>query len=257
MKLLSSLLLFFSSIQNVKALHVVSDYDDTLRMANVRNPVDAAWRFASGNDNFYAGYEKLFSSFRKNPSFRLSVVSGFPEFAYQRIFNRIQEALGFAPNELVLKTGFEDVFDYKVDRISALIEKSLDHEFLFLGDNGEKDQEVYLKLKDNHAKLAGSRFYIHKVMDRPELLGLSYYLSPFEVAYAESLGLEQTAAADAALDLAKSLLQSDPYELIPDFAHCPKRRRDWFFDCTRSAWAPLNAACEELQAHYFELCTAR
>ena len=169
MKLLSTFFFFFSVIHHVKALHVVSDYDDTLRMANVRNPVDAAWRFASGNDNFYAGYEELFSSFLKSPSFRLSVVSGSPEFAYQRIFNRIQDVLGFSPNDLILKPGIENTFDYKVHRISSLVEKSLDNDFLFLGDNGEKDQEIYLKLKSNQPKLAGYRFYIHKVMDRPEL----------------------------------------------------------------------------------------
>jgi phosphatidate phosphatase APP1 len=243
--------LFFQSLsicaQGAPA-QVISDFDDTIRIANSANPSGALYKFLFKKEN-YAGASEFFNGIKQVAS-HLNIVSASPNFAKERITKQLRE-VGFWGFDIYLRDLFKesDVYSYKIRQISKLI-KSFSGPLLLLGDDAISDPLVYEAIA-RQREPAPTKIYIHRISGMRLPDNQSAYTTFSEVAYKEFLDGNMTEAA--ALKVTDAVLEDESRRLIPKFSVCANR----LMNCWESGSGLLNQKCNEVQSRLQLICNAR
>jgi len=167
---LESIILFQPNSQ--AKIGVISDFDDTVIISNVTEKTKLLY------DTFFKNYKErdvissvevlIKETLRVNNSNVLFFITGSPS----QLQNSIHLFLNFHnfPNRVVLtkklhgsnKDSLFSSVAYKYEKIVNLIEMYPHIKWVFFGDSGEKDQEIYLKIRKNYPNKI-EKIYIRSV----------------------------------------------------------------------------------------------
>ncbi|MCA9559890.1 MAG: DUF2183 domain-containing protein [Myxococcales bacterium] len=175
---------------------VISDYDDTVVHSGItsrRRMVATALLKNSAQLRPVAGAARTYRAWREAGAAAVFYVSGSP----QNFVPRVLDFLGrnrFPDGPLLLKDfGTDPTFDqvgYKLGRLRGILEAHPQTRFLLVGDSGEKDPEIYARLRGYYpdrvlgivirrvhgSDLTGARFtgmtVVDDFTDTPRLIGL-------------------------------------------------------------------------------------
>jgi Uncharacterized conserved protein (DUF2183) len=153
-------------------ISVISDIDDTIKVTDVRNsrevientffrefrPVDGmseAYRHLAGASFHYVSSSpwQLYE-----PLAKFNRAAGFPDAIFHLKRFRLKDS-----SFLSL---FTSPFDYKISVIAPLIESFPQHQFVLVGDSGEKDPEAYAAIL-RRFPMQVLRIYIRDVTNEP------------------------------------------------------------------------------------------
>lgn len=206
------------------AFIIISDVDDTVKVTNVGDKTQAI-RAALGSKLAFAGMSELYRQLlgAGSPPERLTFISGSPHKLETKVDAMLRQA-GFPAYTLVLRAFREwddPVFDYKVSHLNELYGSS-DARFLMIGDDTEKDPDVYLRF----SKSAEDPIYIRRVSGKALPSGCLpsrciSFVTAYDIAVREfqrgQLNESQAAAVGA------DVLTSSDRSLLPSFVKCPTR----------------------------------
>ncbi len=180
-----------SSESEKPSLIVVSDIDDTIRLTMVHHEGSFLHYFMGlFQQKAFIGMPALYS-FLAAKGARIEYVSGTPTFL-RRIFPaKFLELAGFPVGQLYTRDDyFEPIEDYKYRTILKLMRENPAAEFLFLGDNGQRDIVTYARLMANPEVSDRIRdVYVRKPYGEPDALELAEGQIPFYTAADLSVSL--------------------------------------------------------------------
>lgn len=162
--------------------YIVSDVDDTVKVTHVASTLDAVRRGLFSKLEF-AGMSTLYRAIvEQNGKLPTRFVSGSPKQIEGIVSDFIQENQFPQPWTLALRTLPEDTAEFKIRRISAILEKAPeDSRAILIGDDGERDPEIYAILRDRYPRKI-DRIYIHRVKGRALPAGEIGYDTAADVA---------------------------------------------------------------------------
>lgn len=195
---------FFSEAWASRKVLVVTDVDDTIKVSHVLKNISKVGRAADIYSPF-TGMAQLFQLIRnENPgSTRLAYLSNAPEElvgipAASLTHGAFLKQNRFPEGDLILR---KDVFDseHKIKSLRILIESEMPDVLILIGDNGEKDVDVYQQISQEYAYLTHMQVvtFIHQlyssknsffVPDAFEEIGRSLhagqigYVTPIEIS---------------------------------------------------------------------------
>ena len=153
-KIFSVILLTASlSFATNKKVLVISDVDDTLKVSHILNPVRAAARVANYSAHF-TGMSQLFQLLERQPltETKFFYLSNAPAHVagLSTLLHAHQRFLRYNkfPNGILSLR--DDLFerDHKINEIRKLVQLENPDAIIFVGDNGERDTEIYHQAVD-------------------------------------------------------------------------------------------------------------
>lgn len=137
--LLVLFLLVVSSVASARTI-VITDIDDTLKESHVLSTIGSVGN-AFRHDAFWAMPE-LMRVLAAKPEVKVFYVSNAPEWVMGASHRKFLSKNGFPPGELHLRrdNGKED---HKRLAIAAILNRERPDQVILLGDNGERDAEIY------------------------------------------------------------------------------------------------------------------
>lgn len=218
--ILFSLFTFAAVAQAGESRWIISDFDDTLKIAHSKAQLPSLWNGLMTH-KAYTGMSSLYSEILKEggPEARLNVVSGSPTFLHHKIRKFLLDH-DFPFHWLVLKNWLRDksTYEYKVAAISRIM-TSFSGTVVLFGDDNEKDPQVYLQIQ----KLFPNRvdaIYIHQISSKIPPEGTIPYLTAFDVVYHEAKKGRISLDAPRIIQI-DIIRQRDFRRVIPKFAYCP------------------------------------
>lgn len=224
-------LLSLLSLSSYGAISIISDYDDTIKITDVKglatDPSRTILNSLFSKKMFYGTTElhKGLSTYTTE-TYVLSASPGL-------LRGRIMSALLYNDirfDELITRSffGSEDKLSFKKNSIQRLFNNSQDT-FLLIGDDVELDPDIYMKMRELNPQKVKS-IYIHNIINRKFYFNqnITSYITAFDIAIAEYKANRMT--YDQALSIGEEVLNTPTYkmkELIPGFAHCPKSPGDF------------------------------
>ncbi len=214
--LFHSFILFCLTLSSVSArLILISDFDDTIKISGSKK-LTTGLKYIF-KDNAYAGapefYQTLSSSYEK-----VYFVSNSPLILREKYVSFLLKN-NIPRFEFHNKNYLKHSLNFKKDKIVEIIKNNLDAEFILLGDDLEKDPEIYHEIKLEYPHLIKSIF-IHKLTNNKLPEGILEYVTYFDLAVKMfEIGLVND---EEITDIAQNILTS-PFEyILPPFSECPK-----------------------------------
>lgn len=171
---------------------LVTDIDDTIKVSHVldKNSMVAN---TIATRNAFMGMPELYQALVKLPGAHpMQYLSNAPEWLMKRSHAKFVRINEFPEGVLVLsKKTFAK--NHKVDAIREMIKKYAPTSMILIGDNGEKDNEVYDQIRREFPSIAGHT-YIH----------LAYSLKGYKGSVGKPLLKEQLGFATS-IDLANDM----------------------------------------------------
>jgi phosphatidate phosphatase APP1 len=202
-----------------QSLNLVSDYDDTVKIANSeRASFDAILRAVLSND-FFPGMSELYAAWDRSygpDGAELHFISASPRQLGGKIRRDLRENGDFPDFRLNLRDWFRepDTAAYKREVLSEYL-NSPETPLILIGDDVQQDPEVYAELA---AQRPVTATYIRHIKGRALLEGQHSFVTAFDVAAREFV--EGRLDAQDALRIADVESAADADNLVPDFASC-------------------------------------
>jgi hypothetical protein len=206
------LVLFVSCVSQAKTV-LVSDIDDTIKATNVRS-IPGLIKNGLNLSNEFKGTSQLYGYIEDNmsASSKFYYVTGAPEsvvdvhhaFLFVEWF-----PVGSVVNRLSLD---QDTFEFKLGAITSVVEKEKPDLLILIGDNGEKDPDVYSKIKaDRKIQL------IHHVYDEEAVVG--DFLTSIDLAFIFFANdwISEKQLGEFLKDMEKELDDEGWEEVLPEF----------------------------------------
>jgi phosphatidate phosphatase APP1 len=199
---------------------VVSDIDDTIKLTDVLNTNTEIVINALFSKKAFSGMSALYREFDKNKA-SIHYVSGSPTV----IKNIIGKFMGFnvfpQAQNLNLRANKVESYDHKIASISRLIETENPDEIILIGDDGEKDPEIYDAISKKYPRKV-SGIYIRAIQNRalPANGLMRNFFSSVEIAGVEHV--KGNLSASAVSSVVKSFIaQDNGSELVIKKRYCP------------------------------------
>jgi hypothetical protein len=183
------LVLYF--VLSVNSLHaktlIVSDVDDTIKITNVLAKAKTIYNAFFLKEEF-SGMSTLYNELNVGDT-EFYYISGSPHFVKNKVINFLEKQNFPSPDHLILKTSmFDSTYTYKVAKIEKLIISEKPDKVILIGDDTEKDPEVYETISQRFPNLVQS-IYIHSIKNRdlPKLKNLKNYFAATEIAAREMI----------------------------------------------------------------------
>lgn len=162
---------------------VISDIDDTIKATQVLsgfiNRVDNSFE----SDNAFYGMSRLYREIQKSTSANFYYVSGSPIFMMS-LYNSFLETSGFPLGELRQRLNLlEATYDFKIRMIEDIIARSTPQRLILLGDNGERDSDVYAYIKNKYPQLEVFTFIRYTYPVSLKYKNQNSFVSAFDVAW--------------------------------------------------------------------------
>lgn len=198
---------------------LISDVDDTVKITHVTSKVRAAGRGLLRNA-VYAGMAALYQELGAE----LVFVSGSPQSLESKLRRSLIERGGFPEAKFVLRNWLRerDLADFKRMRLQELAHNSA-HPLILVGDDSEKDPELFLELANKLPPGRVSAIYIRQNLHRPLPTGVEPFTTAFELAVKELHARRLT--TEAALRVGEATLTGagdGGRRLFPPFFICPE-----------------------------------
>jgi hypothetical protein len=198
---------------------LVSDIDDTVKVAQVNSYGAALWNGLFGQDAFL-GMSELYQELAKSAD-EVIYLSGAPLSLQNQVQKTVLQRLEFPNGKCIFRdwSQCERIEAFKMRNISELLEHhSLP--LLLIGDDTQSDPEVFSQLISNLEVSRVRSGYVHQIQGRSLPANLTPYITAFDIALREYKNHLFSAAQ--VLRVGRAILDSNlPGLLIPDFAYCP------------------------------------
>lgn len=221
-KLLCFLILLFQ-IPAFAGVGIISDLDDTIKITHVASPVAATVNGVFRKRVFTGMPEFLREA--KSYASELHIITASPGLISKSV-HRTLDSNSIVYDSVAFKNPFkkEDKISYKLRKIKEILDRS-PHDFILLGDDVDKDPEIFKKVQELFPNRI-LRSYIHVVRNRQLPGGSVTYFTAADLALRETL--EGRFSLQSAEEILDHLLKSSSFErVIPRFAHCPRERTTW------------------------------
>ena len=129
---------------------IISDIDDTIKISHVLDKSEAL-RNAFDYEHPFKVMSNLYQEFLKaNPQTHIAYVSNAPDFLMQKSHAKFLNHNSFPTGDLMLSESL-DSENHKIQAIHFQIEKYKPDVLIMLGDNGEKDINVYDQIQREYS----------------------------------------------------------------------------------------------------------
>lgn len=200
---------------------IVSDLDDTLKITDVLHRDNLHCNIVAGRLVF-AGMPELYRSLlgENYPASRLMFLSGSPVIFTPQIRELLSNTQ--IPRYSLTLRSFLEYFtthtaDYKRQRMAEMYGGSKNEKFMLIGDDTEKDPEIYAQFAANRDDVLA--IYIHRITGRNLPQGSIAFVTAYDIALNEfkagRLNEKQ------AVGVGEAVLKSGNDVFLPDFQQCP------------------------------------
>lgn len=247
MTFLISLFFIFFSVET-RALVVVSDFDDTIKITNAGN-LPAATYNGFLKTKVYTGMPELLSEMRSYTN-GLHIVSAAPSIVAPRIRNLLRKQdIAYESLQYRLIRNWKDKILFKTQVIEEIIASG--EEVILFGDDVEKDPEIFREIQLKHpTKVLAA--YAHQVKNRKLPEGITPYFTSYDLALHEHMA-GRLPMSSLERVLAEIISASDLKRTFPGFAHCPKHEEEFSWH-TRSGLGELSS---QLVDKIVKFCSVR
>lgn len=206
-----------------KSIIVLSDLDDTLKITQVQSSGRAVWN-GIFTRKVFAGIPELWDNLQKysDKSYVLTSSPNQIRFNILKLFQKFHMDV----DELITRSLFRqrDSYRYKYEAIEKIILKNPNSELILLGDNTDKDHEVYQQIQLAYPKNVNA-IYMHKVKDFPIPAGQISWISVLDIAIHEFS--QQRMTFSEVVSIYETLIDTEVHKIIPNKLFCPKNLNDW------------------------------
>ena len=220
---LASLVILLCTTQLYAKTLVVSDVDDTIKVTNVLNKADAVYNGLFSTRAF-TGMSEVYNGLN-NADTTIFYVSGSPEMIRSKVSKMLIVNKFPQKDNLILKSGRQDTFAYKFSNISKLINEQNPDEVILLGDDTEKDPEIFDAISKTFPSQIKS-IHIRLIQNRklPVNEKMNGFFSAAEVAGREFLNgkISEETVNQAAKVIAT---EKDERKLFIEDRYCPSEGR--------------------------------
>lgn len=182
------------SLQGFSRTLVISDIDDTIKVSHILSPLSKIGRAADVTTPF-AGMAELYQLILKQNRTASRIVylsnapqkiAGIPalEFSHKSFLS----LNGFPSGEVALR---ESVFDknHKINEIRRLLAREKPELIILIGDNGERDPEIYHQIYNEFSQRVRIVTFIHQLYMSDSVFYLPDFLSEIGTRiYPEQVG---------------------------------------------------------------------
>lgn len=250
MKKLTLLFLLFISFSTFARVIVVSDLDDTIKIINSGNEVEAA-RNALTTNIVFTGIPSFYQELARYTD-ELHILSAGPSVLRNKIIKDLGiHGIEFLELELRKLTRWEDKLTHKVNYLVKLMKANPEDQFILIGDDVGKDPEAYDEIIRHYpGRVLAS--YIHVINNRDIPKTQTKYWLTSDVFLREyNAGRMPMAAVTYGFE---QLLNEEKLEMIvPNFAHCPKTPIAWSWQVLTPFAFEANKLVKKVTRH----CTDR
>jgi hypothetical protein len=231
---------------------IVSDYDDTVKIANAKDAgFDTLLRAILSNE-FFPGMSELYGVWVRDSDLAeipLHFISSSPKQLRAKIRRDLEERGAFPEFRLSLRDWFteRDSAAYKRGKLREYLER--DNPLILLGDDTEQDPQIYAELSEERPVLAT---YIRYVSGQPLAEGQRPFATALDIAAHEFL--EGRLSEEDVLAVADATFAGEPEDLLPDFVSCEGLRA---FCLDLPLEGALRWSCLETGVRLQELCRIR
>jgi hypothetical protein len=201
---------------------LVSDVDDTVKVTNVPHFFAKLKNGLTGKLVF-AGMPELYKELRGKDG-PLEFVSGAPAFLRKWVNQRLKIA-GFPSFRLMLRKKPVGIGRFKLECLKSMYSgpDAADAGFILIGDDTEKDPEVYKCFRD----FKGGEVlavYIHRITGRAFEYDAANDMKEFDTAYDIAIYEKAKGRLDEnqAMAVGEAVLTAPDSVFFPDFQKCPK-----------------------------------
>lgn len=219
------ILLIAISFNAYSSISIISDLDDTIKITNSANEVEAT-RNALFSDDVFAGMPEFLAEAKLYTS-ELHVLS-LSSIVLMPKIQRTLKKQNIEVTSIILKKPFQGQsnLDYKVNELKKLFDKSGD-DFILIGDDVDQDPEAYQEIKNLYPNRVLA-VYIHAVVGRSLPRSSTQYVTAFDLAVREYMANRMSEAG--VKKMVETLVsQEKVQEVFPDFALCPKTPELWLW----------------------------
>lgn len=220
--LLFGLTLLFANPLHAKTL-IVSDIDDTIKLTDVLNSNLEIVRNGLFSKKAFSGMSTLYREL--GSSAEIYYVSGSPEVIKPVLTNFMSENKFPQGRNLLLRPMKVESFDHKIASITKLIEAKQPDEVILIGDDGEKDPEIYDQISKHYpSKVTG--IYIRAIQNRilPVNPLMRNFFSSVEIAGVEHIK-GKIGVASVSKVVKSFIKQDNESEIAIKNRYCPKEGR--------------------------------
>lgn len=218
------LILFIYAHLSFAGLIVVSDFDDTIKHTNVKDPKDIVINVLLNREAF-TGMPELLNEMKVYAD-KLFILTGSPSFIKKQVVSLLKKN-HIQYDRLITNPKIHKVstYDYKVASLTKLLTEHPNDQFIFLGDDGGKDPEIYdLMMKKYPDQVLA--IYTHVIQNRDLPISSIPYISAADISVWEHhfnrLNEIGTLKIFNTINLNKRFSKT-----IPDFAYCPGNKSPW------------------------------
>lgn len=213
----------FLSLSAHSAISVISDLDDTIKITNAGDAIEA-----TVNGVFtltaYTGMPAVINEMDSEDG-KFYVLSASPAFLKPRVKELLAKN-NLKPDGIILRNVLrrESTFEFKTRSIRTILENSPD-DFILLGDDVDKDPVVFEAIQKEFPHRITAA-YIHVIKDREIPAGVTRYWTAFDLAVREAsagrLNSDSVLKVFGVVNTGRKLK-----EIIPKFANCPLSATTW------------------------------
>ncbi|MGZ3771639.1 MAG: phosphatase domain-containing protein [Bdellovibrio sp.] len=252
MKFLIVSVLFIFSFSGYGKTLLVSDVDDTIKLAHVKDYGDAL-KYALDDHSGFMGMNILYSRILKDqPDAKIVYLSKGPAWLVEKNHRSFLSNREFPAGRYIPRTVYDQSV-HKLKNIRSLISELKPDKIIFVGDNGEQDADVYHQISQEYADSNIEFFqFIRMVYSKDSFVekGANIYreqigfISPIEIA----LHLEKNflLSFDSVQEIVDSVVpeilkqnfnETEGLVAIPYFVNC--NDFVWQWDDSINQFAPL------------------
>lgn len=230
-----SLAILFSNLTAQAKTLIVSDIDDTIKIAGIRD-FDLGLGWSLDSHSAFLGMPEVYRQLAERiPDAEWAYLSNAPSWYMAKTHTEFLQFNQFPSGQYIPRAGLFSG-DHKIKTLRELIHDGKPDQVIMIGDNGEKDPIVYDQIRNEFANQGISfRVYIHSIYRRPEFGGHLSSERPNQFLFVSAYDLalewvgEQLLTSEDANQIGISMQnQLEPQEthsqaqnsLFPSFADC-------------------------------------
>lgn len=242
-------LALFISIAHARVI-VVSDLDDTIKIINSGNDIEAA-RNALTTNIVFTGIPEFYQELTRYTD-ELHILSAGPSLLKAKITKDLAiHGIEFKALELRKITRWEDKLTHKVNYLMKLMSENPEDQFILIGDDVGKDPEAYDEImRHNPGRVLAS--YIHMIENRTIPSSQTKFWHTADL-YLREYNAKRMSHSAVAYGFKQLIEEEDNKLIIPDFAHCPKTPVAWSWQILSPFVLDAQKLIKKINSH----CTAR
>ncbi len=198
---------------------IISDVDDTVKVTNVPHFFAKLKNGLRGRSTF-AGMPELYQALLDNSaSGSLEFVSGTPAILRRSLEKTLHDAC-FSYRQLSLRPNpLGDARRFKTECLNQIYGSDSAPQFILVGDDTEKDLEVYSEFKRGHKD---SAIYIHRITGKCDSCSsdMRVFTTAYDIAMYEAV--DGRLSPEQAEVVGEAVLTAPDSVFLPKFQKCPQ-----------------------------------